>query len=227
MIPSVEVRVELDRALTGFRAYVDAFVQERKASRGPDLISRLLAARDDGAEFTDRELADNCMLLFADGIGNVDSGIANMIATLTSHPDQFAELRASPERIPGAVDECLRFEAPGQFIARVATEELEMRGQIISRNHAVLLVLGAANRDPEKFPEPDRFDIRREYSGQHLSFGRGAHSCVGAYLVKTQMQAALRVIAREMPGLRRRDEALRWRARLAHRWIEALPVVVD
>jgi pimeloyl-[acyl-carrier protein] synthase len=227
MIPSVEVREELDLALTEFRSYVGSIVEERKAARANDLISRLLDQRDAGAEFTDQELIDNCMLIFADGIGNVDSGFANVMASLTANPDQLELLYSDPEFIPGAIDECLRYETPGQFIARVASEELQLHGQTIKKNQAVFLVLGSANRDSAKFADPDRFDIRRENSSQYLSFGKGTHACVGAYLVKQQLQAALRVVLRELPGIQRKGEQLKWRTRFAHRWLQEFPIRFD
>jgi 1-acyl-sn-glycerol-3-phosphate acyltransferase len=132
-----------------------------------------------------------------------------------------------PELIPGAIDECLRYETPGQFIARVASEEFQIHDQTIKKHQAVFLLLGSANRDAAKFTEPDRLDVRRENSGQHLGFGKGAHACVGAHLVKQQLQAALRVVLQELPGIRRKEEPLHWRVRLAHRWLQEFPIRFD
>lgn len=224
LIPSVPVREELDRALMEFRDYVGRAVAGRKGAASDDLIGQLLMQREAGGEFTDQELVDNCMLIFADGIGNVDSGIANLLASLTSEAGLLDQLRSEPALVPQAVEECLRHETPGQMIARVAAEEMEWHNQTIRPNEAVLLVLGSANRDETVFPAPDRVDLARGNLNQHLAFGRGTHSCLGGQLVRMQLQAALQVLLQELPDLQRARPALQWRPRTAHRWLESLHV---
>jgi pimeloyl-[acyl-carrier protein] synthase len=227
IMPSVEVREQTDLALQEFRTYVAAIVEQKKEKRGDDLISGLLNKREEGAEFTDQELIDNCMLLFADGIGNVDSGLASLMALLLQHPQQLAMLYQDASLIPQAVDEALRFESPGQFIARVVTEDIEWHGVQVKKDQIMFLLLGSANRDAEVFSNPDNFDIRRENSKEALSFGKGSHSCVGAQLVRLELQAALKVFLQRYPNIQLQESRLTWRHRMAHRWLQNLPVQVS
>ncbi len=223
IIPSEEVRNRLDRDLEEFRAYFTALLRERAARPENDLLSRLAAVASEGEGLGDREIVDHCMLLFSDGVENVDSGIANGLYTLLRHPEQFDLLRSRRELVKPAVEECLRFEAPGQFIGRVVLEDFQLRGVALEKNAGVLLVIGAANRDPRHFDGPHRFDIRRTPNA-HLSFGKGLHSCIGAPLVRLEMEAALD----ELLELPRRVElaqpAAEWERRLGHRWIARLPL---
>jgi cytochrome P450 len=227
IMPSVEVREKTDKALEEFRSYVAVIVEQRKIKKENDLISMLLTKREEGADFSDQELIDNCMLLFADGIGNVDTSLTSMMALLLQHPQQMAMLYQDAGLIPQAVDEALRFESPGQFIARVVTEDSEWHGIELKKNQIMFLVLGSANRDVEVFDNPDSFDINRGNSKEALSFGRGAHSCVGAQLVRIELQAALKVMLQHFPSIRLQNEKLKWRHRMAHRWLEELPVRVS
>lgn len=223
-MPSTEVRDHTDQTLTAFRRYVSAVVESRQAKRGTDLISVLLDKRDEGAVFSNSELVDNCMLLFADGIGNVDAGMANLFALLLQNRDQLERLYSNPALIPAAVDEALRLETPGQFIARVATEDMQLHGKLIKQHQAVFLLLASANRDEQIFSDPDAFQPERSNSREALSFGKGAHTCVGAHLVRLEMQAALTVLLQSCRHIRMSEDHLRWRPRRAHRWLQALPV---
>jgi cytochrome P450 len=164
------------------------------------------------------------MLLFADGVENVHAGIANAALALLDRPDQLARLREDPELAPRAADECLRFESPAQFVGRVAREGLALHGRDVKPEAPVLLMLGAANRDPERFPDPDELDVTRS-PNPFLSFGRGRHSCVGAGLVRAEVAAALGALAR-LSRLEPAGSRPRWLPRPGHRWLEALPVTL-
>ena len=222
MIPSDEVRERLDRDLIEFRRYFAQAVAARREQPGDDLISTMLEAGQPGEGLSEAELIDTCMLLFADGIENVDRAVAIAAALLLAHREQLETLRTHPELMPQAVDECLRFESPAQFVGRVALEDLEIHGVEIRRHAAVLLVLGSANRDSRQFPDADRFDIRRP-PRPHLAFGRARHSCIGGPLVRLELAAALQALFEGLPRLAARDPELRWEARLGHRWLEAFP----
>ena len=222
-IPSREVLHGLEAALDEFRRYLAAHVEERRRSPAADVISGLIEAEEDGTRLSEAEVIDTCMLLFADGVENVDAGIASALLCLLRDPSALERLRAEPRLLPSAVDECLRFESPAQAVARVAREDLEIGGVPIRRNEAVLLLLGSANRDPQAFPDPDRLDVARS-PNPYLSFGKGRHSCVGAQLVRTETQGALRVLLDEVPGLSLAEPEPRWRARPGHRWLESLRV---
>ncbi|MAM69898.1 MAG: hypothetical protein CMP91_01965 [Gammaproteobacteria bacterium] len=228
-MPAIAVREQTDQALSEFRDYVAEHVEQAKSTPGNDLISALLEKRNSGDEnsgFSDSELIDNCMLIFADGIGNVDAGIANMLALLLQNPQQLEQLSNNPDLLSAAVDEALRMETPGQFIARVATQDIQWHGQQIKQNQAVFLLLGSANRDEFIFPQANEFQLTRPNSREALSFGKGSHTCVGAHLVRLEMQAALKVLLQSYSVISLREKKLQWRQRRAHRWLQSLPVRV-
>jgi cytochrome P450 len=145
---------------------------------------------------------------------------------LLENPDQLSLLRRQPERIHDAVEECLRYDPPVQFIGRIAKEELEIRGKTLGKNHAVLLMLASANRDPEQFEDPDTLDITRK-AGSVLSFGRGRHLCIGAPLVRAEVATGLSCILEQLRNLERAEGPLRWIPRMGHRWLQSLPVSFD
>jgi cytochrome P450 len=135
------------------------------------------------------------------GAGNETTGrlIGWMASTLAKHPEQRAELVADPALIPGAVEETLRLEPPGPFLGRYVTRDVELYGQTVPAGSAMLFLLGAANRDPERFEDPDRFDIRRK-KGLHLTFILGPHYCLGSALARMEGRIALEEILRRWPS---------------------------
>lgn len=223
-IPSTETRIALDQALTEFREYTLDALQSRRVSPRADFLSMLVEAADSEKEtFSDQSLVDNAMLIFADGIENVDSGIANAVACLLKSPLAWKSLQNGEADISLAVNECLRFESPAQFIGRVALEDFELNNQIIRKGQVVLLVLASANRDSNRFENPDLFNMHRELN-PYLSFGRGKHSCLGASLVQMEMEAALRALLKYAPNLGLRESKLDWQFRMGHRWLRSLQV---
>ena len=226
IIPSQEIRQQLDHDLDCFRTYLAQLVRERRHRPRADLISALLDSAIDGEGLSDAELVDHCMLLFSDGVENVDSGIASALYALLTNPEQMTLLQSRPDLVSAAVEECLRFEAPGQFIGRVVQEDLELHGIRLQKHSPVLLMIGAANRDPRRFESPHRFDITRS-PNDHLSFGRGAHACIGAQLVKAEMEAVLHALLQSGMTLALADPNVHWEARLGHRWLAGLPVTVS
>ena len=223
VIPSQQARIQIDHALQRLRDEFAGLVATRRDAPGDDFISYLLAEEGVGDALDDERLVDNLILLFADGVGNVDKGICNAAALLLGHPEQLARLRADQDLLGPAMDECLRYESPGQFIGRVATEPLEIGGVSIRRNDAVLLLLGSANRDPEQFEHADRFDISR-FPNPHLAFGKSRHACVGAPLVRLEMQIAIQRLFDSFDDLELAQPRLNWELRMGHRWLEDLPV---
>jgi len=222
-IPSDEVLDNMNRALDEFRKYVLSLVHERRKVRRDDLISKLLDAREGDARLSEAQLVDTCMLLFADGVENVDSGIGSSLVCLLENPAILARVRDDPELIPSAIEESLRINPPGQFIAKIAKEEIALGDRTIRRNDVVLLVLASANRDAACFENPDEFRLDRP-NGQHLGLGKGRHSCLGAPLVRMEMNAALRTLIGRLDGLTVEDSAPEWEARVGHRWLNSLPV---
>ena len=222
-IPSQEVLDGLNRALTEFRDYLRDLLETRRREPADDLISRLLRPDDEGARLPDAEVIDTCMLLFADGVENVDSGLGNSVLTFLQHPASWETLQNSPELGTALVNEALRLNPPGQFISKIALEDFELGGKQLRKDQAVILVLASANRDPAVFEEPDSFLPRRSRN-RHLSFGRGRHACLGAPLVELELTEALKALAGCRRRLRLAVDVPQWQARLGHRWLEKLPV---
>ena len=221
VIPSEEIRRQLDESLVEFRDYFRRAIEEKRRSPRDDLISAMITAGEAEAGLSDTEIADTCMLLFADGVENVDAAVGNAVAALLDHPNELARLRADPTLLPSAVDECLRFETPALFIGRVALAPLSIRGTSIPAQSAILLMLGSANRDPMQFTDPDRLDLGRR-PNTHLSFGKGRHSCVGGRLVRLEMRIALGALLESLPEWIPVEGERHWEARLGHRWLSQL-----
>jgi cytochrome P450 len=222
-MPSDDIRQKTDEALTAFRHYFTDLVQARLLKPSADLISLLLVAEDEGERLSVPQVIDSCMLLFSDGVENVDAGIANILLALGRHPSEMNRLKALPQLVGSAVAEGLRYDSPAQLIARVAREDLEIAGQPIKQDNIVFLVLGSANRDPDAFVDPDRYDLTRD-TAPLLSFGKGSHSCIGASLVRLQVEEALRALLQATNSIEINTNCLQWVPRVGHRWLRALPI---
>ena len=200
-------------------------IAERHATPRDDLISALIAVEEAGDQLNDGEILTMCGLLLAAGNVTTTDLIGNGVWTLLRHPDQLQKLRDNPSLIRNAVEEILRFESPVVQTARIPTEDVEIGGCPMRRGESVLALLAAANRDPEVYPEPDRFDITRP-DVHHHSFGGGAHFCLGAPLARLEAQLAIVAIVQRFPNLRLADEPLEWHARPAFRGLARLRVLV-
>ena len=225
IIPSEQVLHKMNSELKDFRKYFQDLIELRRSNPKEDLISYWIARNKEQSILNDAALADHCMLFFSDGVENVDSGIANAIHALLKFPQQLKLLSDNPDLIKQAVDECLRYESPGQFVGRVSLEDIELHGVTIRKGSAVLLVVGAANRDPRKFDSPDLLNILRT-PNPYISFGKGRHACIGASLVKQEMEAAIKCLLQFLPQASYSESDIHWEARLGHRWIAGLPVTL-
>jgi pimeloyl-[acyl-carrier protein] synthase len=212
-IPSTEMLQRLNKSLADFRELTREIVSERRRHPQDDLISRLIHA-DEGA-LSEQEIVDNSMLMAADGIENVWSGLVSAVATLLTHESELKKMRDRPELVDVAVEECLRYESPGQYQGRIALEDIQWGNKIVRRYSVVQLVFASANRDPNAFANPDRFDIQREDSSRHLAFGLGRHAC----------RAALRMLF-ESRAIKLADKNLTWEARPGHRWLAEVPLEI-
>jgi pimeloyl-[acyl-carrier protein] synthase len=143
--------------------------------------------------------------------------------TLLRNPQQLERLRAEPGILPAAVEELLRYESPSQQTARIARDDVELGGKQIKKGQAVIAVMAAGNRDPERFPDPDRLDFDRP-DNRHLAFGWAAHFCFGAPLARLEAEIAFSTLLRRLPGLALVDEPLVWRDNLGLRGLTALPL---
>ncbi|HLM75481.1 MAG TPA: cytochrome P450 [Polyangiaceae bacterium] len=189
-----------EEAVRGFHGYFTAMVRERQASPGDDLMSHLGQAVRGGV-MTEGECVAQIVLLLSAGSSTVSEQISNGVHDLLTHPDALATLKSRPDLTPTAVEEMLRHQTPIPFLNRIATEDLEIGGTPIHKGQVVFLGFGAGNRDPEIFPDPDRFDITRKGAG-HLAFGYGAHFCIGANLARIQIEALVRSLLERTPEIR-------------------------
>lgn len=189
-------RRQRDRSLE----YYAKVVADRREHPSGDLISALVAARDDGNRLSDDELVNTIRLMFVGGHETTVSLIANGMLALLRHPEQMELLRLRRELMGEAIEEIIRYDAPFQFVLRTATTDIELDGATIAAGSSLILWLGAANRDPAAFGEPDRFDITRQ-NKRHLGFGGGIHACMGAPLARMQAEIALRAIVERLADL--------------------------
>jgi cytochrome P450 len=199
-------------------------VAERRRAPGDDLVSALIAVSDRGERLDEQELLTTLELLMVAGYETTATMLGNCVLALLRHPDQLALLRRRPELIDGAVEELARWDSSIQLTARVAVEDCELRGRPIRTGELVVAITGAANRDPEQHPEPDRLDLTRE-PRQHLAFGRGGHFCLGAPLARLELRLAIGELVRRFPGLRLAGEPVR-RGTITIRGLAALPLAV-
>ncbi len=200
-----------NRAVEEFSAYLDGLIAERRTrlSDDPgDVLSALIRGDGSGDELTQEELIQNCIFILNAGHETTTNLIGNGVAALLHHPDQLALLRERPELIAPAVEEFLRFESSNQLGNRRVGEEAEIGGVAMPAGTRITMCIGAANRDPARFPDPDRLDITRE-PNRHLAFGAGMHACAGMNLARLEGQVAILRLIRRFPGLRRAGEPVR------------------
>jgi pimeloyl-[acyl-carrier protein] synthase len=180
--------------------YLKEIIRARRREPRDDMITGLVAAQEDRDALSDVELVATAVLLLLAGHETTTNLIGNGTLALLQHPDQLARLRAEPDLLRSAIEEMLRFDSPVQGTARAATEDVEYGGVAIPKGALVACAIGAANRDPAVFPEPDRFDVGRR-ENHHLSFGFGAHFCLGAPLARLEGEIAFRSLLGRFPKL--------------------------
>jgi len=211
------------RNLAEMSDYFRAAVR-REAVRPTDgLINTLVTARVDGDRLSEDDVIANIVVTMVGGQETTTNLIGNGLLALLRQPGELERLRADPALMPSAIEELLRFESPSQHTARLAPEDVELGGQQIRRGQAVIAVMAAANRDPARFPEPDRLDLAR-VDNRHLAFGWAAHFCFGAPLARMEGAIALGTVLRRLPALAIRPGPLHWRPNLGLRGLTALPV---
>jgi pimeloyl-[acyl-carrier protein] synthase len=211
------------RCLEEMCAYFRHAVQEHRKHPRDDLISALLRAEHEGDWLTEEEVVANSIMLMTGGQETTTNLIGNGLLTLLRRPEQWEQLQANPELIPSAIEELLRYESPIQYTSRLAPDDVQMGGKTIRKRQAVIAVMGAANRDPERFPDPDRLDLCRQ-DNRHLAFAWGAHFCFGAPLARLEGQIAFETLLRRMPHLGLESGPVTWRENLAFRGLTSLPV---
>ncbi|MFC4854784.1 cytochrome P450 [Actinophytocola glycyrrhizae] len=222
-LPAVAAAAAEDAAAE-FVDYLRALAATRVSSPGPDLISDLVAVRAGTDRLTGDELVGTAVLLLMAGHEATVNVIGNGVLALLRHRAEWDRLVASPELLPTAVEELIRFDAPLQLFERTATAPTTVAGYALEPGDRIAALLGAAARDPEVFEEPDRLDVGRSPNA-HLGFGAGIHYCVGAPLARVEIAAALEALVTELPGLRLAEEPDR-RPEFVIRGLHSLPVTV-
>ncbi|MEY2477562.1 MAG: hypothetical protein QOG87_2877 [Actinomycetota bacterium] len=218
-----EVFRRADEGLRRFTDYFTALIAERRARPRDDLLSDLIQAEEEGERMTDAELVANATFLFGAGHETTQNLIGNGVHLLARHQDQRAILRDDPSMIKNAIEEFLRFEPPVQVTARSATSPLTIGGADIDVGERCVLLLAAANRDPDRFEDPNRLDVARA-DVRPLSFGGGIHHCLGAALARVEGQVTVGTLVRDFPGIELESDEVEWRENFTLRGPKSLPV---
>lgn len=209
--PSIaKVAAPAHRSYVELTGYFRELTLERRRAPRSDLLSALAAVEDEEGGLSEAELMGLSVFLFIAGHETTVSLLGNGLLALLQHPDELARLRRDPSLFAPAVEEFLRFESPIQIATRLPVEDLTLRGKTIRKGQTVVLMLGAANRDPERFPDPDRLDVGR-LENKHTAFGWGSHFCLGAPLARIETQVALRLLIERAPVIALAGERPEWR----------------
>ena len=183
----------------------------------------MIAAEQDGDRLDEVDLLALSSLLLVAGHETTSNLIGNAVLLMLRFPGERKRLQEDPSLLPSAVDECLRYESPIQLTDRAVVEDCELAGQPLRRNQVVAVVLAAANRDPEHFPEPERFDVGRR-DNHHLAFGLGNHFCLGSQLARLEAEVALGALLRRFPDFSGSPDQPAWRRSMIIRGPESVPV---
>jgi cytochrome P450 len=205
--------------------YFRAVTASRRLSPGNDLLSALVQAEEEGGKLSEDELYSTLVLLLVAGNETTTNLLGNGMFALLSHADELRRLWQDPAIVPSAVEEMLRYDSPIQFTTRLAKADVEIHDTKIREGEWLYLVIGAANRDPEQFPDPDRFDVGRA-GNKHIAFGAGAHFCLGAPLARLEAQIALRSMRQRFANLRLSGDKPEYRNNFNLRGLKALQVEV-
>jgi len=211
------------RTLDEMSEYFRSAIREHRLHPRNELIDALLTAEYEGERLSEESVIANCILLMVGGQETTPNLIGNGLLSLCSNPDQLQKLREDLSLIPSAVEELLRYESPSQHTTRLAPEDTEISGKLIRKRQSVIAVMGAANRDRERFVDPDRLDISRK-DNRHLAFGGGPHYCFGAPLARIEGQIAFSAIVQRFSNLALQPGPLTWRENLGLRGLTSLPV---
>jgi hypothetical protein len=217
-----EVVARGEAAADALAEYFEALIAERRRSPGDDLLSNLIRAEEEGDRLSASELLSQVIGLLIAGFETTIGLIGNGVLALIRHPAELAKLRANPALIESAVEECLRYDGPIVLTVRILHEDAAFGDRVIPVDTMVWAMLAAANRDPARFPEPDRFDIARD-PNPHLAFGGGTHMCLGSHLARMEAQIAIGTLVRRTRELALASETLVWGASL-FRVLGSLPV---
>ncbi|MDQ0845797.1 cytochrome P450 [Streptomyces sp. V1I6] len=217
----------IDAASHSMADYMTGLITAKRLDSGNSLLDRLISARDGDDHLSEEELVSLAVLLLVAGHETTTNALGNAVLALLQHPAELDRLQKNPDDVPAALDELLRFDSPVSTATfRFTTQAVTLGGTAIPAGVPVLVALGAANRDPARFPTPDQLDLDRN-TAAHLAFGHGIHRCVGAPLAKAELEIALRAVLNRFPGIRLAVPAdqLNWRRTRLVRGLASLPVL--
>jgi len=221
--PDSEVGRRSVAARHSLAEYFRGLIAQRRAAPRADMLSGLIAAEEAGDKLNEIELLATCILLLIAGHETTVNLIGNGMLALLRHGDQLRRLQQDPTLIGGAIEELLRYDGPVQRTARIPSEDVTIGGRTIARGEMVMPFIGAADRDPVQFPEPDRLDIGRA-DNRHIAFGWGIHFCLGAPLARIEGQIAINSLIQKWPKLALATDRPEYRQSLTLRGLKALPV---
>ncbi|WP_404788821.1 cytochrome P450 [Altericista sp. CCNU0014] len=219
---SLEDYKSLDRTAVEFQAYLCTLLEERRRQPQDDLMS-LLAAAVGESKLSFDEAIGFCAMLFSVGQETTENSIGNSVLALLRHPDQLDRLQQNPDLSSSAIEELLRYDSPVQIVARTVKEDVDFRGKTLKAGGRVHLCLGAANRDPDAFPNPDLLDLSRRGTSP-IPFGAGIHYCLGSVLARMEGQIAINTLLQQYAQIHLADESLQWRKNLVLRGLVALRI---
>lgn len=219
----VNVMRQGQASMLEMRAYLEGVINARRAEPRDDLISELLAAESEGDRLSQDELFAMCVALLVGGNNSTAHLIGNAVLTLIRHPEALAQILADPALIRPAVEEVMRYESPVQATSRIVKEDMEFLGQQFAAGQGIVVLFGSANRDPDQFSDPDRFDITRQ-PNRHLTFAHGPHFCLGASIARTVAQVGILATIQRCADMKLQDERIEWLEGFAFRGPKTLNV---
>ena len=211
------------RSVEAMTAYFREAVRRQATEPREGLVNALATAEVGGDHLSEDEVVANIIVTMVGGLETTTNLIGNGMLSLLRHPVEMERLREDPALMPSAIEELLRYESPSQHTARLAPDDVELGGRTIKRNQAVIAVMGAANRDPDRFSDPDRLDLERR-DNRHVAFAWAGHFCFGAPLARIEGEAALTTLLHHFPKLRLAPGPISWRPNLGLRGLTALRV---
>jgi cytochrome P450 len=210
-------------AASEFMTYIRALVAKRRAAPGDDLLTALIAAEEGGERLTEEELVATVLFMFTAGHATTRDLVGSGLLAFMNNRDQWESLVSDPSLAPSAVEECLRYYPSVQLTPRRALQETMFAGTAIAAGEPLLVSIAASNRDPRRFPDPDRFDIRRA-DNEHLTFGGGIHYCLGAMLARAEAQIIFGTLARRYPKMELAQQTIEWRDTIMFRGPKAVRI---
>jgi pimeloyl-[acyl-carrier protein] synthase len=212
-----------DAATAKLLEFFDALLESKRSAPKNDVMSSLVSVEDQGDRLTHDEVLATCLLLLLAGHETTANLLGNGVLALLRNREQWDRLVGDPLLVRSAVEELLRYDSPVQVIERIALEEVQIAGQTVCPGDQLGIMLGAANRDPDRFPEPDRLDIGRD-DDPLIAFGAGVHFCLGAPLARLEARTAIEALVRTIPNLQLVADEPTWRPSFVLRGLEELPV---